>query len=149
MPITVNFRVGDQEVSSRRFNGGDGVSIYGKTSGLVLYDPPGTRVRVSIDELLFFQDTRTNIFGDYSAFVRLPLTSGRGTVKVERFAPLGVESTQIPISWGDQKPLPLPEEQPPPSAASLFSDAKGLLFILIAGAVAIYALPYVFKEVKK
>lgn len=137
MAITVNFRTHEGIVTSRQFRSGDRVSIYGKATSLIgAPDLIGTRVRLSIDEIAYYQDTRTNLFGDYAGFVQFPSTPGRGTLNVTVYRPLGTETVSVPVSWGEARPEPL---DIPPSETGIGETISGALstvkFVAIAAIV--------------
>lgn len=139
MSITVNFRTSQGEVTTRRFRPGDGVSIYGKVVGLALPDPPGTRVRLSINEIAYYQDVRVNnVFGDYAGYVRFPNEPGRGTLDVTVFRPLGTETVSVPISWGEIQPAPI--VPPPPDSTSTISSTIKVIAVAVIALAAVYAL---------
>lgn len=140
MSITVNFRSSQGEITSRRFRAGEGVSVYGKSTGVVLPDVVGTRIRLVLDEAGYYQDTRvSDIFGGWSGWITFPSTPGSGTLRVTAYRPLGTETVEVPIAWGEARDVklpPVPREEPTSGLGeTIFETLSSLKVVALAAIV--------------
>jgi hypothetical protein len=109
MAISVNFRTQSRELDSRSLPLNEGVSVYGKVTGLLGIGEPFQLVRFELGDR--FQETRTNAFGDYAFFFRTPNTRERATIRLTTFFTVGgVQSREIPVAYGIS-PSPLRAEE--------------------------------------
>jgi len=110
MGISVNFKTRAGENTSRIFQKNEGVSIYGKVTGISGVFEPFIYVRCEVKENnvpIFTRDTYADIFGDYDFYF---LTPNRDTnLEVNIFSQginiiQGNETRKIPIAVGNKIP---------------------------------------------
>lgn len=111
-------RTGSGIVTNRRFPKGEGVSIYGKTTGMAGIGEPGTFVRLNIlderGQTVVYKETLTNIWGDYDFWFRTPYHNAKLIVMLyATYSITGSDETVIPIAVGSINPssLPLPQSE--------------------------------------
>ncbi|HES59643.1 MAG TPA: hypothetical protein ENO18_04345 [Caldithrix sp.] len=114
MALTVNLKTQSGLNYSRKFNPGDGVSIYGKATGILGLGEPGTHVRFSVlsgSSTIYFKETYTDIWGDYSFYYTMPLNNAKlDFVLIASYSVYGQDQVKIPVAVGYKPdPLPLPE----------------------------------------
>ena len=120
MSITINFKTSQGLVTSRQFNLNQGVSIYGSFTGIVGEPEPFSNVHIQINDkdgnTIYYNNTSTNIFGDYNFYFVTPSTSMQLTVIVTGFYTVtGQDQLIIPIGIGetpDPVPVPVAPESP-------------------------------------
>lgn len=140
--ISVSFRTKSSAVLDRRFAKGDGVSIYGKVSGVSGLGAILTGVRLEVPELSYFEDSQTNLFGDYAFYYVFPNADQALTIKITAtFSVSGQETVTIPVSVGAMLPAKLPT--PPKSDTSFIQDTTRLITILVVVGIFIFAYPYI------
>lgn len=109
---TVNFRTQSGENNSRRFEKNQGISVYGKCTGITGIYEPGTHVRINVTkngQAFFFDETNTDIFGDYDFWFRTPNEDTNLNVNIiSTYSISGQDNVNIPISVGNLIPKPLP-----------------------------------------
>jgi hypothetical protein len=118
MGLSVNFKTQRGVITNRKFQSGEGVSIYGKATTLSGVINPGTTIRIEISDSFgnsyFFKDTFTDIWGDYASWFLTPSDNKNLMVTVYASYPVsGQDKTVIPIAVGNvnPKPLPMPESE--------------------------------------
>lgn len=109
---TVNFRTSYGENNSRQFEKNQGVSVYGKCTGVTGMFEPGTHVQINITKngkSFFYDNTNTNIFGDYSFWFRTPNEDCNLNVQiVATYSISGQDQINVPLAVGSASPKPLP-----------------------------------------
>ena len=116
MALTVNFKTQRGLINNRKFNVGEGVSIYGKASTLITPVNPGTLVRLDITDnygtSIFTQDKLTDVFGDYDFWFRTPYNDAQLNVRLYATYPIsGIDTVNIPIAVGNLNPKTLPRPE--------------------------------------
>lgn len=143
MAVTANFRISTGLVTTRQLNPGVGVSIYGKCTGVTGMPEPGTHVQINITkpggEVVYSQDTITNLWGDYDFWFRTPNSNTKLNVRiVATYSIAGQDIVNIPIGVGSAIPDPLPT----PTGENTWLNLLPPLLIS-AGALLLY------KEIKR
>jgi hypothetical protein len=152
MSLTVNFRTESGTNQSRIFQNGQGVSLFGKVTGALGLGEPFTHVRLEIEEINFFAETRANLFGDYDFFFRIPaMGSGVLTLRLTAtFSLSGQDVVVIPVAYGDARVPPAP---PPPIQGDVAAVGGGIAqsavtaVVLVAGAYLL--IRYLFTKAEK
>lgn len=140
--ISVNFRSDVQEFTARHFPSKVGLSIYGKITGLAGLGEPSQNVRCEIiDEYgksIYFKEDSTNLWGDYSFYVKFENDGTYTIVLSSAFSAAGVTEARIPVSVGSAE---LPKEAPKieEQSASFEKYIKYAVIILVA-VVLLYGL---------
>jgi hypothetical protein len=115
MALTVNLRTQRGNIYNRKFNSGEGVSIYGKATGVLGLGEPGTHVRFQVmknNTTVYFKEGYTNIFGDYDFYYVMPLNDTKLIfVLIATYTVSGQDVVNIPVSVGNTTPDPLPFPQ--------------------------------------
>jgi hypothetical protein len=138
---TVHFKTASGENNTRRFNKNEGVSIYGKCTGVTGIYEPGTHVRINVtkdNQTFYFDEKNTDIFGDYDFWFRTPNEDTNLNVQiVATYSISGQDIVNIPLGIGNVNPKPLPNPKPERS----WLDYLPLMVIAIAGI-------FIYKELK-
>lgn len=105
MAITVNFRTSKGKVTTRQFLKNEGVSVYGKLTGMVMPEP-GTHIRMEIldssNRSIFFDEDNANLWGDYDFWFRTPFEDERLTIILTAtYSITGQDIINIPIGVGN------------------------------------------------
>lgn len=135
MAITVNFRTASGDNTTRKFKLSEGVSVFGKLSGVTGMFQPFTFYRVQVFDknniLIYFKENTTDIFGGYDAYFVTPSESQKLNVQIDStYTISGSDTTIIPISCGDVSP----DIAPNPETEKTFFDYLPLLVIIFLGA---------------
>ena len=143
MSLTVNFKTNQGVITSRQFDPNQGISIYGSFTGVVGEPELFSKVQIQINDVngntIFFNNTTTNIFGDYDFYFVTPEIPTQLTVIITAFYTVtGQDQLSIPIGVG-QIPAPVSVPVPPDNPW----DWLSLIPILLVGFAA-YEL-YKFK----
>lgn len=116
MSISVNFKTQRGIITNRRFELGEGVSIYGTARTLLGLPLANAAIRIDVVDQsgisYFTKETFTDFWSDWSSWFRTPVYNASLTVKVwASFPGGGQDYTEIPIAVGSGslKPLPAPE----------------------------------------
>lgn len=138
---TVHFKTYSGENNTRRFNKNEGVSIYGKCTGVTGIYEPGTHVRIEITQNgmpFYFDETNTDIFGDYDFYFKTPNNDTNLDLKiVSTYSISGQDFVNIPLAVGNANPKPLPNPNPEYSLLNYLP----LMVIAIAGI-------FIYKELR-
>lgn len=112
---TVNFRTQYGINSSRKFEKNQGVSVFGKCTGVTGVYEPGTHVRINVtknNQPFYFSEKNTDIFGDYDFWFRTPNEDCNLNVNIiSTYSIAGQDNVNIPVSVGNTIPKPLPTPQ--------------------------------------
>ncbi len=136
MAITVNFRTSKGNVTSRQFQKNEGVSVYGKLTGVAGVGEPGTHIRMEIinskNNSIFFKEDTANLWGDYDFWFRTSFKDERLTIILTAtYSIAGQDKVIIPIGIGNvfasQAPSPQTE-----------GDWLSMIPLIIIGAGVIY-----------
>jgi len=149
MSITVNFRTASGTNQTRIFQRREGVSVFGKVTGLLGLGEPFTHMRLEIPEISFFAETRCNVFGDYDFFFRMPGTgSGVLTLRITAtFTASGQDIVVIPVAYGEEKVPPTP---PPPLQGDIAYSVGSAIVTPIVVVAGVYLLiRYLFTKVER
>lgn len=118
MAITVNFRTSQGNVTSRQFPKNEGVSVYGKLTGMAGVGEPGTHIRMEIKDSrnnsIYFNEDTANIWGDYNFWFRTGFKDERLTIVLTAtYSIAGQDKVNIPIGIGNvnASPAPSPETE--------------------------------------
>jgi hypothetical protein len=127
------------------------VSVFGKITDNLIALPEYGKVTLEIPELSIAQETRPNVFGDYSFWVVMPDRDGRLTVRIHNEPPLFPNETLVyPIAVGTVAPESLPQ---PRTDTGFFADlgskigtgfGVGIVLLFAVGAFILYG--YVGKK---
>ena len=106
MAITVNFRTSKGNVTSRQFQKNEGVSVYGKLTGVAGVGEPGTHIRMEIIDSrgisIFFDEDTANIWGNYDFWFRAPFDDTRlKIILTATYSIAGQDKVIIPIGIGN------------------------------------------------
>jgi hypothetical protein len=151
MSISVNFETSAGANTTRQFQPGDGVSVYGKVTGALGVGEPSANVILELvngaGQSVGYQNLTTDIWGDYAGWLDLPFVSQKMILKISAQLPVsGVENVTVPIGVGVvADPLPVQVDQ----SQSLIDVIEK---VAIWGGVAIvgfYVLPLVVGAVRK
>lgn len=144
--VSVNLRTQSGINTSRKFNRGEGVSIFGKCTGILGLGEPYTHVRVEVLSSngvgLFFDEMTTNVFGDYHSYFTFPNVDGRYTIQVTAtFTVSGQDKSIVPVSVGSVAPanVPAPEEATN-IVDTILVYGKELGIVLIIGAIIYFVI---------
>lgn len=109
---TVNFRTSIGENNTRRFEKNQGVSIYGKCTGVTGMFEPGTHVQINITkdgQPFFYDNTNAGIFGDYDFWFRTPNEDcNLNVLIVATYSISGQDQVNVPLAVGNKIPKPVP-----------------------------------------
>ena len=112
---TVNFKTYSGANTSRKFGLSQGVSVYGKVTGALGLGEPGSHVRIDIEKdgsPIFFKETFTDLWGDYSFYFITPNEDCNMTVKITASLSIsGQDFVTIPIAVGNRAVGSLPKIQ--------------------------------------
>ena len=138
MAITVNFRTSKGNVTSRQFQKNEGVSVYGKLTGMAGVGEPGSHIRMEIidnnNNSIYFKENTANLWGDYDFWFRTPLEDAElKIVLTASFSWYGQDRVIIPIGVGNVLPSPAPR---PPIEGNLFT----VIPLLILGVGFVYLI---------
>lgn len=116
MAITVNFRTSKGNVTSRQFQRNEGVSVYGKLTGMAGVGEPGTHIRMEIvdsrSNAIYFKETNANLWGDYDFWFRTGFKDERLTIVLTAtYSIAGQDRVEIPIGVGNVNASPAPRPQ--------------------------------------
>ena len=116
MAITVNFRTSKGNVTTRQFLKNEGVSIYGKLTGVAGVGEPGTHIRMEIidsrNKSIYFNEDTANMWGDYNFYFRTGFKDERLTIKLTAtYSIAGQDKVNIPIGVGMVNASPAPSPQ--------------------------------------
>jgi hypothetical protein len=115
MALTVNLRTQRGINYNRKFNPGEGVSIYGKATGVLGLGEFGTHVRLQVNKgntTVYFKETYTNLWGDYDFYYVMPLNDMRlDFILIASYSVAGQDDVTVPVSVGNLTPAPLPRPQ--------------------------------------
>jgi len=125
MSLTVNFKTNQGVITSRQFELNQGISIYGSFTGVVGEPEPFSKVQIQINDAdgntIFFDNTTTNIFGDYNFYYVTPSVAMQLVIIITAFYTItGQDQLSIPIGVG-QVPSPVPIPTPPDNPWNLLS----------------------------
>lgn len=141
MSVTVNFKTASGLNSTRVFKQAEGISIYGKCTGVAGIGEPGTHVRLEIKKgssVIYFQETMTNIWGDYDFYYTTPNYNGQLTVRlIATYSISGQDVVNIPIGVNVQ-----PGNAPLPEVEMAWLSYLPAILIIGAGI-------YLFRELQK
>lgn len=134
MAITVNFKTKNGEKTNRKFELNEGVSIYGKFTG-VLTPEPFTFYRIEVTnnkgENVYYKEGNANVFGDYDGYFKTPDLPQQLEVKVNAtYSVSGSDETIINIACGGIEP----KRNPDPETEKSFLDFLPLILIIFLGA---------------
>lgn len=103
MSITLNIKDSKGVQGNTHFLGGQGLSIFGGVNigGVAGFGKPVTVVVEG--DVEFRTDVTCNLWGDYSAFLKLPPLDGTAKITVYYQSPFGNGDKSINISWGNAK----------------------------------------------
>lgn len=106
MAITVNFRTSKGNVTSRQFQKNEGVSVYGKLTGVAGVGEPGTHIRMEIidsrNNSIFFKEDTANFWGDYDFWFRTPFENIKlKIILTATYSIAGQDKVIIPIGVGN------------------------------------------------
>ena len=116
MAITVNFRTSKGNVKTRAFPKNEGVSVYGKLTGMAGVGEPGTHIRMEVldknNNSIYFSEQTANLWGDYNFWFRTPNDDVRLTILLTAtYSIAGQDKVTIPIAVGNVYALPAPSPQ--------------------------------------
>ena len=138
MAITVNFRTQQGNVTSRQFQKNEGVSVYGKLTGMAGVGEPGTHIRMEIidsrNKSIFFDEDNANLYGDYNFWFHTGFKDERLTIILTAtYSIAGQDKVTIPIGIGNVNASRAPSPQ---------TEGNWLSYIpiLIIGAGTIYLI---------
>jgi len=113
MSISLTFKTNRGIIYSRKFLPGEGISIYGKASTLLVPINPGSQVRLIVEnnsgEVIFYKDKSTDFLGDFDFYFVAPVDNVQLNVKLfVVYSVSGEDSLTIPIAIGTASPKSLP-----------------------------------------
>ena len=143
MAITVNFKTNKGIVTNRLFDKNEGVSIYGKLTGMFGVGEPGTWIRLNVlnenNQSILTKETNANLWGDYDFYFITPnQDKNLKIVLVATYSIAGYDETTVPIAVGNKIPENLPQPQAETSLLSFIP-------IIILAGLGIF----IYKELKK
>ena len=113
MPLTVNFKTQRGNITNRKFELSEGVSVYGSFKSYLFTEFLGAHIRLDVldktGNSIFFKEDTTDFYGDYALWFRSPDFDTKATVKITgRHSGGGLETVIIPIAVGFEIPDKLP-----------------------------------------
>lgn len=117
MSLTVNLKTQRGIIYNRQFLPGEGISIYGKASTLLVPYNPGTLITIDVTTKtgtsIYSNNKTTDYLGDYDFWFRTPLDVGKLNIKLVASYPVsGQDVVNVPIGIGTQPDqLPTPESE--------------------------------------
>jgi len=117
MAIIVTLKTQRGIITNRRFNLGEGVSVYGSVYGVTGMFEPGTHIRFELldsnNQSLIYKDTVSDIWGNYDFWFRTPDYETNLKIKLTAtYSISGQDIVTIPISTGNRMPDKLPDVSP-------------------------------------
>ena len=138
MAITVNFKTSKGNVTSRQFQKNEGVSVYGKLTGMAGVGEPGTHIRMEIidsrNNSIFFKEDTANIWGNYDFWFRTPYKDEKLTIVLTAtYSISGQDKVNIPIGVGSVYASSAPSPQTE-------GDWLNMIPLLVIGVGVIYII---------
>lgn len=117
MGLSIHLRSATRQITNRKLEPGEGVSIYGKSTTLMGVFNPGALVTIELrnsNGVTVFQDeTYTDLWGDYDSFFVSPFVAGRYNLRLTAtYSISGQDIRDYPVAVGDVAPAPLPDPEP-------------------------------------
>ena len=143
MAITVNFKTNKGIVTNRTFEKNEGVSVYGKLTGMFGVGEPGTWIRLNVlnenNQSILTKETNANLWGDYDFYFVTPNQDSKLKIGlIATYSIAGSDETTIPIAVGNKIPENLPQPQ---AETSLLSFIPVVLLVGLGF--------FIYKEIKR